>query len=95
MTSTYLSSPTITASISPVVQGFLYVGGNFTGPNGGGNTDLIYGAIVVKGSVFLNSNSHVKVWFNGSTAGTIKTTNVILTRQSWQETLQQWPSGLP
>lgn len=96
LNSTYVSASTITYSISPVVQGFMYVGGNFTGPNGGGNTTLMYGVLMVKGTVFLNSNSHVKIFYNANTSSSIQTTSIVLTRTSWQELMnQKWPSGLP
>ncbi len=92
--STYLSPATMTATIDPVFQGMLYVGGDFTGPTGGGNTTLIYGIIFVRGHVYLNSNSHVTVYYDSAASSSLQTTQVILSRQSWQDVLYQWPSGL-
>lgn len=92
--SSYLSPSTMTATIAPVFQGLLYVGGDFTGPTGGGNTELIYGIVFVRGQVYLNSNSHVIVYYDSAVTQAIQTTQVILSRQSWQDVLRDWPSGL-
>jgi len=91
----YLSPAAMTKSISPVVEGLLYVNGNFIGPQGGGNTDMVYGVIFVKGFVSLNSNSHVKVYYSSDASTALHTTRVVVVRQSWQELPPFWPSGLP
>jgi hypothetical protein len=95
LASSYLSPAALTYNISPVVNGLLYVGGDFTGPNGGGNTVLVYGVIVVKGNVFLNSNSHCKVYYGADASQGLQTTQIILSRTSWKDYLTQWPASLP
>lgn len=93
LNNTYQSNRT--ANISPVFHGLLYINGNFIGPNGGGNTDLAYGVVYVKGTVTLNSNSHVKVYYGADAQNALQTTQILLTRTSWQDTIQSWPSGWP
>jgi hypothetical protein len=92
--STYLSGAGLTYPISPVVNGLLYVGGDFTGPNGGGNTDLAYGVLIVKGQVNLNSNSHCKFYYNATASQALQTTQINLSRQSWKDVNRGWPAGL-
>jgi hypothetical protein len=92
--SDYLSAASITYNISPVVNGMLYVGGNFTGPNGGGNTTIAYGILVVKGTVYLNSNSNVTYYYSKTAAQSLQTTQIVLSRASWRDQIRPWPSGL-
>ncbi|MBI4376755.1 MAG: hypothetical protein HY549_09940 [Elusimicrobia bacterium] len=87
----YLSASNITETISPVVVGLLYVGGDFTGPTGGGNSDIVYGVMYVKGMVNLNSNSHCTIWYNKNTASAVQTSKIFLTRSSWRDVLRNWP----
>ncbi|HVE12280.1 MAG TPA: hypothetical protein VNI01_02695 [Elusimicrobiota bacterium] len=88
------ASATYAAGISPVVLGMLYVGGDFTGPTGGGNSDIVHGVLYVKGQVYLNSNSHCKVWYNNDVANNMLTVNMYLVRTSWKDVLRTWPTGL-
>ena len=95
LSSSYLSSPSITYSISPAVQGLLYVGGDFTGPNGGGNSVLVFGVLMVAGKVHLNSNSHVTIYYDANVGNNLKVTKTSYARVSWKEIQPVWPSGLP
>ncbi len=92
--SSYKSASTLTYPITPVVDGLLYIGGNFTGPTGGGNSTLGYGVLMVKGTVTLNSNSHVTWYYSSAASQGIMTTTVNLSRISWQDYVTPWPSGL-
>lgn len=83
-------------TLSPVIHGFVYVGGNFSGPGGGGNVDFVVGVIYVKGYVSLNSSSHVAVYYDTDAASAIMTSNIYLTRESWEDQPNQgWPSTAP
>ncbi|MDE2236706.1 MAG: hypothetical protein KGK30_02340, partial [Elusimicrobia bacterium] len=90
----YRSPSSMSYDIDPVVDGALYIGGDFTGPNGGGNSTLAYGALIVKGHVYLNSNSHVTYYYSSDAANSLQTTQIVLSRVSWQEEVRQWPAGL-
>jgi len=80
----------ITIPIDPAIHGFLYVGGNLTLPNGGGSDDLLHGVIMVMGIADINSNSHCRIYYDPEVAASIMTTNITLSRQSWQDTTAQW-----
>ncbi len=95
LNSSYLSDPSITVSISDskaLVNGFLYVGGNLTAGGGAGQTKIV-GAAYVVGSVTLGSNN-ICVFYTDAAGRNIVTTHIILSRQSWQDSPQPWPSGL-
>jgi len=94
ITAPYLSPANQYVTITPTIHGVLYVGGDFTGPTGGGNSDLVYGVIFVKGTVHLNMNSHVKIYYAGDIASDIQWSQPCLYRASWQDTLTPWPTGL-
>ncbi|OGR57535.1 MAG: hypothetical protein A2X36_02735 [Elusimicrobia bacterium GWA2_69_24] len=71
------------------VQGFLYVGGNFTTSGGGGNAE-IYGSLFVKGAVTIDASSSVTVFYNKEAAEAVRTTKLVLTRKSWQAEVRSW-----
>ncbi|MDE2312817.1 MAG: hypothetical protein KGL04_01410 [Elusimicrobia bacterium] len=75
-------------------NGLVYVGGILNGGGGGGNGN-IYGAFYVVGTTTMTWNSGVTVYYNDGAAQNIMTTGVQLSRQSWQEKVMSWPSGLP
>lgn len=78
---------------APVITGLLYVGSDFTGPQGGGNSNLGYGIIYVNGTVNLNSNSHAKWFYDGGAGGAgIQTTQIFLVRTWWQDVKVSWPN---
>ncbi|HBA59747.1 MAG TPA: hypothetical protein DCZ92_02770 [Elusimicrobia bacterium] len=85
----------ITKGISPAIHGFMYVGGDLTLPNGGGSSDLLHGSIVVDGNANISSNSNCKIYYDPDVASNVMTTNVVLIRQSWQDTTTVWPAALP
>ncbi|HNT97180.1 MAG TPA: hypothetical protein PKK31_02815 [Elusimicrobiales bacterium] len=87
-------SASATKSISPALQGFVYVGGDLTLPNGGGSSDLLHGTIIVKGSANINSNSHCRIYYDPNAAANIMVTNLNLARKSWEAVVMPWPSGL-
>lgn len=93
LNSTYLSNPALTVTFSDskvIVNGFLYVGGNLTAAGGAGQTKVV-GAADVVGNVTLGSNN-ICVFSTDAAAQSLKTTNVVLTRQSWQDYPSQvWP----
>jgi len=94
LTSTYASPTTVTASLNKAaVYGFMYVGGNLNWGGGGGNAAFI-GMVYINGNGTLGANSHGTIWYNASVAANIKTTNVILARQSWKEFIRSWPTGI-
>ena len=76
-----------------LVNGFIYVGGGISAGGGGGQSVLVGSAYVV-GSVSFTGNNNC-FFYTDEAASQILTTNVILTRQSWQDSLQKWPSALP
>lgn len=82
-------------SINPAIHGFMYVGGDLTLPNGGGSDDLVHGAVIVNGNADINSNSHCKIYYDPNVAADILTTKIYLTRVSWLDSKQKWPSALP
>ncbi|HAH32464.1 MAG TPA: hypothetical protein DCL44_09160 [Elusimicrobia bacterium] len=86
----------VTYAIDAGIHGFVYVGGDFTIPNGGGSSDLIHGAIVVNGTANIDCNSSdCRIYYDPDVASNIMTTTVNLTRQSWQDSSRSWPSTLP
>ena len=84
----------ITSNISPSIHGLLYVGGNFSIPNGGGNSDLLHGVIIIQGTANISTNSHGHIYYDQNAASNVQTTTILLSRQSWQDVLVGWPSGL-
>lgn len=92
LTSSYKSPAGQTVGLTPVLAGFMYVGGNFQGPTGGGNSQFVYGVIYVKGTVTLNSNSFLKNYYSASAASAVLSTKIYLTRVSWENVVLQWPS---
>ncbi len=76
-----------------IVNGFFYVGGNLSQSGGGGNS-IIVGAADVVGTVTIGSNN-VCVFNTESASSMIQTTSIVLSRQSWQDVVMPWPSGLP
>lgn len=81
----------LTKSIDPAIHGLVYVGGDLTIPNGGGNSDLIHGVFIVQGAADINANSHAHVYYDSLIAANIQTTVILLTRQSWKDVVRQWP----
>lgn len=92
--SSYLSSSGLTYTPSPsnkfAVRGFLYVGGNFS-ISGGGGGSYIHGAMFVQGFSTMTASSGVTLFYNEEAAANIKTTSVILSRVSWQDSMYAWP----
>lgn len=76
------------------VNGFLYVGGNFNNNSGGGGNSDVYGVLYAVGSTTMTSSSSVDFYYNGEATDNVVTTNVSLTRSSWQSVLRGWPTGL-
>lgn len=72
------------------VQGFLYVGGNFTTSGGGGSTE-VYGTMFAVGTVSVAANSAVTLYYNKSAAEGVKTTRLVLKRSSWKAVLRNYP----
>jgi hypothetical protein len=76
-----------------VAKGFTYVGGNLNQIGGAGGADWI-GAVYVAGSVNITPNT-LHVWYWDDAGDYMKTTSVILTRESWIDLPErQWPSNL-
>lgn len=73
----------------------LYVGGNFNADGGGGGNSDIYGALYVIGSASQTASSGVTFYYNAAASTGLLTTNVSLSRISWQDTNYGWPSALP
>ncbi|MBI3549112.1 MAG: hypothetical protein HY078_08750 [Elusimicrobia bacterium] len=84
-----------TYNISPTIKGLLYIGGNLTIPNGGGNSDLVHGIVIVQGTADINTNSHAHIYYDPSTGDNLQTTSILLSRTYWADFLIQWPSSLP
>lgn len=97
LNSSYQSAATLTYTNCPPnkigINGLLYVGGNVNVGGGGGNSD-IYGLLYVVGSSTAASNSAVTLYYNESAAANLQVNQVILSRQSWKNVLDQWPTGL-
>ncbi|KAF0127179.1 MAG: hypothetical protein FD189_468 [Elusimicrobia bacterium] len=84
----------LTKSINPAIHGFVYVGGNFTPPTGGGSADLIHGSIMVKGAANITTNSQCRIYYDPQVAANIMTIGLNLSRKSWEAIVLPWPSGL-
>ncbi|MCX5784422.1 MAG: hypothetical protein NTX59_01905 [Elusimicrobia bacterium] len=85
----------VTYNIAPSIHGFVYVAGNFSIPNGGGNSNLLHGVLLVKGVADVQSNSHAHVYFDSSTMAGIQVLSYGAPRVSWGDTVYKWPSSLP
>ncbi len=92
--STYSATVTALQSKKVAVDGFLYVGGNFNNGGGGGGLSDVYGVMYAVGTSTLSNNSAVGFYYNGGATASLVTTNVSLTRVSWQDVLYGWPAGL-
>ncbi len=75
-------------------NGFLYVGGNFNNGGGGGGNSDVYGVLYSVGTTTITASSPVTFYYNGNATSNLVTTNVSLTRFSWQDETRGWPSGL-
>ncbi len=94
LTSTYTSGTVTKDSTKIAVNGFLYVGGNFNNGGGGGGNSDVYGVLYAVGTSTLSASSPIDFYYNGNATTNIITTNVTLTRSSWQDEVRDWPSGL-
>jgi hypothetical protein len=83
------------ASTKIAVNGFMYVGGNFNNGGGGGGNSDVYGVLYAVGTTTMTAASPVTFYYNGAATSNLVTTNVSLTRYSWQDLVLGWPSGLP
>ena len=92
--STYSNCTRTWNSTKIAVNGFLYVGGNFNNGGGGGGGSDVYGVLYAIGTSTLSAASPIDFYYNGNATSNIVTTNVSLSRVSWQDYLQGWPSGL-
>jgi hypothetical protein len=82
---------TLTYSLSPMVHGFMYVGGDLSIPNGGGNDDILHGVIVVNGIADINTNSHGHIYYDADISMNLLTTTITLIRLSWKDIVIPWP----
>ena len=82
----------VTYTIGPTMKGFMYVGGDLSLPNGGGNSGILHGCIIVEGNADVNTNSHGRIYYDHTVAAQILTTRIVLTRLSWQDIVLEWPS---
>lgn len=94
LNSAYTATVTPISSSKLAVNGFIYVGGNFNNGGGGGGNSDIYGVLYAIGTSTLSAASTIDFYYNGSATSQIVTTNVSLTRSSWQDEVRGWPSGL-
>ncbi|MBI2788895.1 MAG: hypothetical protein HYX59_09460 [Elusimicrobia bacterium] len=94
LNSTYQATVTPVVSSKVSVNGFLYVGGNFNNGGGGGGNSDVYGVLYAIGTSTLSAASPIDFYYNGNATSNIVTTNVSLTRSSWQDEVRGWPSGL-
>ena len=94
LNSTYSATVSTLSSKKISVNGFLYVGGNFNNGGGGGGGSDVYGVLYAIGTSTLSAASPIDFYYNGSATSNIVTTNVSLTRVSWQDEVRGWPSGL-
>lgn len=76
-------------------DGLLYVGGNFNqGGGGGGGTD-VFGLLYSLGTSTETANSQsMTFYYDGDQSQNLQTTQIILSRLSWQDMVLDWPSGL-
>ena len=89
----YESDPALTynpVQSKTAVQGFFYIGGNFSSGGGGGNS-RIYGIMFVEGSVSLNGASSITIYYNRAMKSSVKTTRLVLVRKDWRSILHPWP----
>ncbi|MBI5631454.1 MAG: hypothetical protein HY921_11285 [Elusimicrobia bacterium] len=94
LNSSYTSAASLTSSSNKLaVKGLLYVQENLSVGTGNGNTD-VNGVMYILGSSTMSANSSVTLYYDEETGRNMKTTNVLLTRQSWQDVLYSWPSAL-
>ncbi len=94
LNSTYEAAVTPISSSKVSVNGFLYVGGNFNNGGGGGGNSDVYGVLYAVGTSTLSAASPIDFYYNGDATDGVITTNVSLSRVSWQNELRGWPSGL-
>jgi hypothetical protein len=94
LTSAYAPTGLTKASTKVAVNGFLYVGGNFNNGGGGGGNSDIYGVLYAVGTTTMTAASPVTFYYNGNATTNLVTTNVSLTRTSWQDEVRGWPAGL-
>ena len=94
----YLAAADQTYSPSPngkfAVSGMMYVQGNLSVGGGGGNT-YVHGVMYVVGTTTMTSSSGVTVFYDKDAASSIQVSKITLSRESWQDSLTRWPSGLP
>jgi hypothetical protein len=76
------------------VNGFLYVGGNFNNGGGGGGNSDVYGVLYTIGTTTMTANSPVTFYYSAEATDGVVTTNVSLSRYSWQDLAVGWPAGL-
>lgn len=96
LNSNYKSDATITKTFSGgkvLVNGFIYVGGNITAGGGGGQSVLVGSAYVVGAIGFTGNNNCF--FYTDEAASRMVTTNVNLSRTSWLDSMQTWPTALP
>lgn len=94
LNSDYTSGAVTVNSSKISVNGFLYVGGNFNNGGGGGGNSDVYGVLYAIGTSTLSAASPVDFYYNGNATSNVVTTNVSLTRTSWQSEVRGWPAGL-
>lgn len=94
LNSTYEATVTPITSSKISVNGFLYVGGNFNNGGGGGGNSDVYGVLYAVGTSTMSAASPIDFYYNGEATSGVITTNVSLTRSSWQGEVRGWPSGL-
>ncbi len=94
LSSSYSATVSTLSSKKVSVNGFMYVGGNFNNGGGGGGNSDIYGVLYAIGTSTLSAASPIDFYYNGNATNNIVTTNVSLSRVSWQDELRSWPSGL-
>lgn len=96
LNSSYQSSASLTYNPTgnkTAVVGLLYVQGSFSVGGGGGGSE-IYGVMYVLGTSTMTSNSSVTLYYNKEASSAIQTSQIVLSRQSWQDVLYDWPAGL-
>lgn len=91
----YQSAANLTyTSTKLAFAGLVYVLGNFNqGGGGGGNSD-IYGVLYTLGTTTETANSFVTFYYNAAASKNMQTTQIVLSRQSWQDMVTRWPTGL-
>lgn len=95
LNSDYQSAANLTYTSTKIsFSGLTYVLGNFNnGGGGGGNTDM-HGVLYTVGTSTLAANSPIVFFYDAQSARSIQTTQIVLSRVSWQDHLVPWPSGL-